>query len=91
MACDLRIAARSARLKPASPGSAKPGTNATKEDIRAFCFGRIARFKIPRHVRFVETYPMTVSGKVQKFVMREIMTKELKADTAPITKADAGG
>jgi fatty-acyl-CoA synthase len=55
----------------------KPGATATEDDIKAFCQGRITHFKIPRHVRFVEGYPMTVTGKVQKFVMREMMTKEL--------------
>jgi fatty-acyl-CoA synthase len=55
----------------------KPGAAATEDEIRAFCRGRITHFKIPRYVRFVEVYPMTVSGKIQKFVMREMMTKEL--------------
>ena len=55
----------------------KPGTTATEDDIRAFCRGRITHFKIPRYVRFVDSYPMTVSGKVQKFVMREMMRQEL--------------
>ena len=55
----------------------KPGASLTEDDIKAFCRGSITHFKIPRHVRFVETYPMTVTGKVQKFVMREMMTKEL--------------
>ena len=48
---------------------------ATPEEIREFCDGRIARFKIPRHIRFVETFPMTASGKVQKFKLREMHTK----------------
>ena len=55
----------------------KDGATATEEDIRAFCRGKITHFKIPRYVRFVDEYPMTVTGKVQKFVMRELMTKEL--------------
>ena len=55
----------------------KPGATATEDDIKAFCRGRITHFKIPRHVRFVDDYPMTVTGKVQKFVMREMMTSEL--------------
>jgi fatty-acyl-CoA synthase len=55
----------------------RPGTTADEEDIRAFCRGRITHFKIPRHVRFVETFPMTVTGKVQKFVMRDAMAAEL--------------
>jgi fatty-acyl-CoA synthase len=57
----------------------REGATATEDDIRTFCQGQITHFKIPRHVRFVDGYPMTVSGKVQKFVMRELMTKELGA------------
>ena len=60
----------------------KDGATATEEDIRVFCRGQITHFKIPRHVRFVDTYPMTVTGKVQKFVMREMMTKELTSIAA---------
>ncbi len=55
----------------------REGAAATEEEIRAFCRGRITHFKIPRYVRFVESYPMTVTGKVQKFVMREMMNREL--------------
>ena len=57
----------------------RPGTAATEEEIRGFCRERITHFKIPRHVRFVEAFPMTVTGKVQKFIMREQMAAELKA------------
>lgn len=56
----------------------KSGQQATEIEIRDFCKGRIAHFKIPRHVRFVEAFPMTVTGKVQKFVMREQMIEVLK-------------
>jgi len=55
----------------------KDGCIATEEDIRGFCRGQITHFKIPRYVRFVDAYPMTVTGKVQKFMMREMMTTEL--------------
>jgi fatty-acyl-CoA synthase len=55
----------------------KPGTTATEDDVKMFCHGRITHFKIPRYVRFVDSYPMTVTGKVQKFVMRELMSREL--------------
>jgi fatty-acyl-CoA synthase len=55
----------------------KPGATATEDSIKAYCRGRITHFKIPRYVRFVDSYPMTVTGKVQKFVMREMMSKEL--------------
>jgi len=50
---------------------------ATAEEIREFCRGQIAHYKIPRYVKFVDAFPMTVSGKTQKFVMREQSTKEL--------------
>ena len=60
----------------------KPGATATEDDIKAFCRDRITHFKIPRQVRFVDSYPMTVTGKVQKFVMREMMTKELASNAA---------
>ena len=55
----------------------KPGTAATEQDIREFCCGQIAQHKIPRYVRFVSEFPLTVTGKVQKFVMREQMCVEL--------------
>ena len=55
----------------------KAGTEATEEEIREFCRGRIAHYKIPRYIRFVGEFPMTITGKVQKFVMREHMKKEL--------------
>ena len=61
----------------------KPDTSATEEDVRAFCSDKITHFKIPRHVRFVDEYPMTVTGKVQKFVMREMMARELASVGAP--------
>jgi fatty-acyl-CoA synthase len=50
----------------------KPGETATVEEIRQFCDGRIAKFKVPRQFRFVESFPMTASGKVQKFKLREM-------------------
>ena len=49
----------------------------TAEEIRAFCEGQIAHYKIPRYVKFVDAFPMTVTGKVQKFLMREQMMQEL--------------
>ncbi|MFL5927426.1 MAG: AMP-binding enzyme, partial [Gaiellaceae bacterium] len=49
----------------------KHGAALDGEELEEFCRGRIARFKIPRYVRFVDAFPMTVTGKVQKFVMRE--------------------
>ncbi|MBX9701259.1 MAG: AMP-binding protein, partial [Acetobacteraceae bacterium] len=55
----------------------KPGEAAEEEEIRAFCRGQIAHYKIPRYVRFVDSFPMTVTGKVQKFMMREAMVRDL--------------
>ncbi|CAN5184068.1 AMP-binding protein [soil metagenome] len=56
----------------------KPGQQATAEDIREFCREQIAHYKIPKYVRFVDEMPMTITGKVQKFVMRAQMVDELK-------------
>jgi fatty-acyl-CoA synthase len=55
----------------------KPGASANAEEIQAFCRGQISHYKIPRYIKFVDGFPMTVTGKVQKFVMREAMIKEL--------------
>ncbi len=45
--------------------------------MRAFCKSHLAHFKTPRHIRFVDDFPMTVTGKLQKFRMREIASEEL--------------
>ena len=58
----------------------RPGETASAEEIQAFCQGQIAHYKVPKHIRFVDELPMTVTGKVQKFVMRERMMDELKID-----------
>jgi len=58
----------------------KNGAAVTEEEIREFCRAHIAHYKIPRYVRFVSEFPMTITGKVQKFVMREHMKKELGLD-----------
>jgi len=55
----------------------KPGTALTAAEVQAFCRGQIAHYKVPRHVRFVEAFPTTVTGKVQKFLMRETMIADL--------------
>jgi fatty-acyl-CoA synthase len=55
----------------------KPGETCTEEEIRGFCQGQIAHYKVPRYVRFVPELPMTVTGKAQKFVMRQRMIDEL--------------
>jgi len=55
----------------------RDGVTATEEDVREFCRGQIATYKIPRYVRFTNEFPMTVTGKVQKFKMRELTVAEL--------------
>ncbi|MDF0730925.1 AMP-binding protein [Pseudomonas entomophila] len=54
-----------------------PGHSATVEELQGWCKARIAHYKVPRHFRFVDEFPMTVTGKVQKFRMREISVAEL--------------
>ena len=54
----------------------KTGQEATAEEIQAFCRGKIAYFKVPQYIRFVDGFPMTVSKKVQKFLIREQEIKE---------------
>ncbi|MDX1467628.1 MAG: hypothetical protein R3215_18200, partial [Halomonas sp.] len=48
-----------------------------EEGLKAFCKGQIAHYKVPRYVKFVDAFPMTVTGKIQKFKMREEATHEL--------------
>jgi fatty-acyl-CoA synthase len=55
----------------------KDGEACDEESIRSFCRGAIAHYKIPRYIRFVDDFPLTVSGKIQKFAMRKAMTSEL--------------
>jgi fatty-acyl-CoA synthase len=55
----------------------RPGVTPTEDGIREFCRGQIAHFKIPRYIKFVDEFPMTVTGKVQKFKMRETAIEEL--------------
>ena len=57
------------------------GTTLSADDIKAFCKDQITHFKIPRHIRFVSEYPMTVTGKIQKFVMRDEMLASLTDNT----------
>ena len=54
-----------------------PGAALTEAEVQDFCRGQIAHQKIPRYVRFVDEFPMTVTGKMQKFLMREAMEREL--------------
>ena len=55
----------------------RPGSVLAEDDIRSFCSGQITHFKIPRHIKLVDQFPMTVTGKVQKFIMRDRFAKEL--------------
>ena len=52
--------------------------SATKDDIKNYCREQIAHYKVPAHIRFVNEFPMTVTGKIQKFVMRNTMIEDLK-------------
>jgi fatty-acyl-CoA synthase len=66
----------------------RPGASATEDEVREFCKGQIAHYKIPRYVKFVDSFPMTVTGKVQKFKMRQMATEELGlAEAAAIATA----
>ena len=60
----------------------KPDADATEESIRDFCRGQIAHYKVPRYVKFTDEFPMTVTGKIQKFRMREMAVEELALQTA---------
>ncbi len=60
----------------------KEGETATVDEIRDFCRGKIAHFKIPRYVKFADDFPMSVSGKIQKYKMREVSIAELGLENA---------
>jgi fatty-acyl-CoA synthase len=60
----------------------RSGASPTEEQIREFCRGQIAHYKIPRYVKFVDAFPMTVTGKVQKFKMRQVAIEELQLERA---------
>lgn len=55
----------------------KPGAELTEEQVRAFCKGQIAHYKVPRYIRFVDAFPMTVTGKIQKYLIRDAMKQQL--------------
>jgi len=55
----------------------RPGMMADEEEIRAFCSGQIAHYKIPRYIRFVDAFPMTVTGKIQKYLLRQQVAEAL--------------
>jgi fatty-acyl-CoA synthase len=60
----------------------KPGSAVTEEEVKSFCRGTIAHYKIPRYIKFVDEFPMTVTGKVRKVEMREDSIKELGLEAA---------
>ena len=55
----------------------RPGMTLTADEVKGFCKDQIAHYKVPRHIQFVDEFPMTVTGKMQKFIMREKMTEAL--------------
>jgi len=60
----------------------KPGEQVTAEELQDFCKGQIAHYKVPRYFKFVDAFPMTVTGKIQKFQMRQQSTEELGLQSA---------
>ena len=60
----------------------RAGQDATEEELRDFCRGRIAHYKVPRYVKFVSEFPMTVTGKIQKYIMRDVSIQELQLEGA---------
>ncbi|HZI45751.1 MAG TPA: AMP-binding protein, partial [Ilumatobacter sp.] len=64
----------------------REGAQLSEDDVRTYCRGRIAHFKIPRYVKFVDSFPMTVTGKVRKVEMREISIGELGLEAAAATE-----
>jgi fatty-acyl-CoA synthase len=58
----------------------RTGATLDADGVREFCRGQIAHYKVPRYIRFVDAFPMTITGKVQKFKMRELMKEELQLD-----------
>ena len=64
------------------------GSNTTADDIKDFCRGTIAHYKVPRYIKLTDTFPMTITGKIQKFKMRETSIAELGlADAAQVQSA----
>ena len=61
----------------------KPGQTLSEDDVKAFCKGQIAHYKVPRYIRFVPEFPMTVTGKIQKFKIRDAMKLQLGLQEAP--------
>jgi fatty-acyl-CoA synthase len=64
----------------------RPGVEMAEDEVKEFCRGRIANYKVPKYVKFVDSYPMTASGKIQKFKLREMAIQELQLEDAWETK-----
>ena len=64
----------------------KEGETATEESLRDYCQGKIAHYKIPRHWKFTDSFPMTITGKIQKYKMRETAVEELGLQSAAATR-----
>jgi fatty-acyl-CoA synthase len=62
------------------------GAELTADELKDYCRGKIAHFKVPRHVRFVDSFPMTVTGKIRKVEMRETSIAELGLEAAAATE-----
>jgi fatty-acyl-CoA synthase len=60
----------------------RPDSTLSEEQVRDFCQGKIAHFKVPHYIKFVDSFPMTITGKVQKYKMRELAIDELGLDEA---------
>ena len=56
------------------------GQSLNEAEVRQFCKGKISHFKVPKYISFVTDFPTTVTGKIQKFVMKEVMEKRLKEE-----------
>jgi fatty-acyl-CoA synthase len=66
-----------ASAPPAHSTVLRPGAQSSAEEICAFCHGEIAHYKVPRYVRFLDAFPLTVSGRIRKNVLREQMAQVL--------------
>jgi len=64
----------------------REGESVTEDEVREFCHGKLAHFKVPRYVMVVEEFPMTVTGKIQKFKMREVSIESLGLQAAAATQ-----
>ena len=60
----------------------KSGESMTEDDVLDYCLGKLAHYKVPRYIRFVDRFPQTVTGKIQKFKIREMMIEEMKQESS---------